>query len=88
VDAVQGLAELAGSRVPLLPEIPEGVRRRSRPVGVDEGRLCSCSMARRCGSLAGEPPMVIISGTTPSLIAGDAIADVVDGVAASLRLAT
>lgn len=35
--------------------------------------------------LPGEPPMVIISGTTPCLIAGDEIARVVDAVATSLR---
>lgn len=35
--------------------------------------------------LTGEPPMLVVSGTTPCLIAGDAVAGVVDAVAASLR---
>jgi hypothetical protein len=35
--------------------------------------------------LQGQPPMVIISGTTPTLIAGDDVASVVDAVAGSVR---
>jgi hypothetical protein len=35
--------------------------------------------------LPADPPMVVVSGTTPCLVAGDGVASAVDSVAASLR---
>ena len=58
----------------------------SSPADRDEGGAALVLDATQVWiPLPGEPPMLIVSGTTPCLIAGDAVASVVDAVAASVR---